>query len=218
MLCLLSAGVFRPSVVRDFPGTGQLLWQGDKAVLYVLQQRKGYRMPYLAWPVALVFSWTYDRVSWPTTIFDLTPDSVARHDFANLSYRDLIGLGDYASSGTERWTGERFEPHHEAVPDSYGYNATTGTLSLSSREYSDVDGWSRRYVSIPESGDRAIEFTLGGRPARLRVSRFSGGAAIDLDRGGNRPVERLWMSSTRLRWLSAAEYDTLMREGRAWGS
>lgn len=205
VLCLLAAGLFRPSVVRDFPGDGQLLWTRDKAVLYVFSQRHGYRMNLLAWPVAFLFSWTYDRVSWPTTIFDLTPDGVVRHEFTNLGHRDLIGLGDYVTSGSARWTGERFEPHQEVVPDSYRDDAATG-----------AGGWSRRSVSIPESGDRVIEFTLGGRPTRLRLSRDSGGVSVDLDRGNNRPIERLWTAITRLRWVSAAEYDTLMRDGRAW--
>ena len=103
-MLLVAALIIRPPVIVDTAGHGRLLWRHDKAVLYVAQSRLGYRMPALAWPFTIVLGWKVpDRMALPTTVFDITQDTVVRHDFTHLPNHELFGFGDYASTGTERW-------------------------------------------------------------------------------------------------------------------
>lgn len=194
--------------VREVTTGAELFWHDDEAYLLIGTKRLGLHVTPAKFVLQMLmlapFGLGADDSKFSITVFKMAPTRVDRYVAENVVMGRFGVIDGRINDGLWRWDGDHFE---RATLDESIAHPRLG------REYSDVDGWSKRSfgggTSPPEGW--IIPFDLSGQPASLTVHavhRVS--LSIDLQRG-NEPPERLWSIDERSRTVRRAEYDALLK-------
>lgn len=207
-LTVASLGAVPTFGVRDMPPKIPLLWNADEAYLFVEQSRAGWRLNYFMRMVNLVApsGVGHNVIRRPLEVFRITIDRVERHHFNHQVMFELMGVDGHVTTLRERWTGERFEP--EPTLPAFPASFASGVPS----EFTDVNGWSKRTLSVPIDGDRTTEFVIGGQSFQILASSRgpieSQKMSLTLIRA-DQSSAALWSGDTFAHSLSRSEYERL---------
>jgi hypothetical protein len=181
-----------------------LLWNSDKAVLFLQGGRLGYRASYLQYLVEPLLEWLHyvplpDEKTDFVFVVEITPAAVHRYEFENTGFSLRGPMGQFIYGGTDRgqvkWTGTRFEPSTAEELQRLG------RINFPSN-YDNLNGWCGRW-DLPD-GKTVIE--LGGKQVTLiRSGLWYKEISVDLSRPGHAP-ERIWYMNFEPHRVSKGKY------------
>jgi hypothetical protein len=193
----------------------QLLWNDEEAYLFVGARSTGWRFSYLRLlgelALALLQTSTPPHESRPhIEMFKINSLGVERY---LLEKRDVVWPSFTVFQGRihygmlRQWTGSQFEP---VTPDQQR-RYLEAHISEPNGDYSNVNGWSNRYFSVPPPPDgRKYTVALSGHPIVLTVTGKEV-VSIDLQRDDRAPERLLSLALGGGRMVTKTEYVTLFR-------
>jgi hypothetical protein len=221
---LVAAAALNIYFIRDDSG-GSLLWNGDKAYLFVGVARRGFHCSYLAYPWALAKESLFYAPAFPAddaewiTVVEVTQSSVKRSVVDVPDPRPGIAPGEFTPlegaiyancprlGGLCKWAGDHFEAASREEQQKFG-----GIERLSFGEFDNVNGWSER---IMLGNGRQFVVEVGGTFSILVKNHATGAReypkiSIDLVRSGGVP-EQLWYLDEAPRSVSRSAYKRAFR-------
>lgn len=203
--------------VKDESSSGLVLWNSDEAYFFLGTAALGYRFHVLDLGLELVRQYFYAPTpatdsSSTLTIIRITPAGLERYEpKSSLSLSRVTPLSNaiYADCGVGpcKWSGTEFQLISEAEDKEIG-----GKSQLTSDDFSNVNGWSRRRFWGSPAGDRIPPYAFSFSTKNGTKLTVSGGnpVAIDLQRP-SRPVENVWYHKQETRMVSLEKYERTFR-------
>jgi hypothetical protein len=213
---IVAAFSLRAYFVRDDSG-GEFLWNGDEAYLFMSVTRRGYKIGYWEYPLALLKEALYgvrgvDDQRTSVTIIHIRNSGIERHVVEAL-YEEPANTPDFYTpcagsiyanyhGSLIKWTGNKFETATEEER-----RRLDGTNRLDEKNME--KGWSKRgfgeavsdyQFAVNVSQVFRVEVT-NKRLDRAGHSTLS----IDLARPGQAP-QNIWHVDGRTKWVSRTEY------------
>lgn len=203
--------------VKDESSSGLVLWKGDVAYFFLGTAALGYR--FRVFDYALEPLRQYVRAPTPASdntsalsIIRVTSAGLERYEpKSSLSLSRVTPLSNaiYADCGVGpcKWTGTEFHLVSEAEGKEIG-----GESQLTSDDFSNVNGWSRRRFWCWPVGYRLQPYAFSLTLKDGTKLTVSGGnpVAINLQRPG-RPVENVWYHKQETRTVSLEKYELTFR-------
>jgi hypothetical protein len=203
--------------VKDERCSGLVLWNSDEAYFFVGTAALGYRLRVLDYALEPVRQYFYaptpatDNTS-TLTVIRVTPAGLEHYEprsSLSLSKVTPLSNGIYADCGAGpcKWTGTDFQLISEAERKEIGDKG-----QLTSDDFSNVDGWSRRRFWGSPVGQRLQPYAFSLSMKNGAKLTVSGGnpVAIDLQRPG-RSAENVWYHKQETRMVSLEKYERTFR-------
>jgi hypothetical protein len=219
LAAMTATAVSRRVYFLDDGGGGDVLWNDNEAYLFINDIQRGYSWSYLWYPVELLKEYFYvvplpDAQRVNLSVLKVTSTGTEHSmidegaDTANSpSFYTPFGDQIYAwcLGAICKWTGTNFESVGKSEEQGIG-----GMSSLSSKEFTHVNGWSKRGFGPAPA---AYKFTIKVNDHfeisvdnRLTEKSRTGGVSVDLLRPG-RPLEQIYYVEGDPRRVSRAEYE-----------
>jgi hypothetical protein len=198
--------------IRADGGGGSVLWNGDEAYLFVYDCSDGFVLSILEYLTEPIREYFYAPAipadsKCVLTVVRVTSSGVERHfqEFeGGIDHFTPLGGRIYAHcpGGVCKWNGDKFELITEEEERNIG-----GYPPLSEEEFSNVNGWSRRWIRGTFVGQTTppFEFSIGLNKGSTLLVKGSNPVSVDLQRS-NTGSERIWYHEQRTRWVSRATY------------
>jgi hypothetical protein len=201
--------------------SGDLLWHGQEAYLFLEVGSFGYRSSYLRYSGEAITA--FFNVPVPATnrnsqtvVFIFTPDGFEHYENESLSLGPRMAPFDdiiYADSdrGLVKWSGRHFEPTSAEDLQRFENRSVLGM------DFANFNGWSRRSFIFNkgmdarifnEGGDINFEIQLDGRTQVLTVTHGERGNyfSVSWERQGQGP-QKIWYLDLRPHRVSKSEYE-----------
>lgn len=208
---------FHAYTLRDDNG-GTIVWNSDEAYLFMRIVRRGYRISYAEYPMAVLMEW-FGVVRHPSDqrvflyVIQVTPSGVSRH--LALTTGDTAGIpSSFTPMGQSvftfckgilcKWAGDHFEPATSAEQREVG-----GIEHLSSDSDTTVNGWSKMGIGNV-AGDFKFSIQIGDQ-LKLQIRQgnvyksSADSAVVTLERSGQ-PPEELWHINGQPRRVTRGQY------------
>lgn len=189
-------------VVYARVGVAQLLWHDDEAFLFIADSRIGWKMSSLLLLLSTLstFGLAPQDVAPSVSVVRITPGAVESHR-VNMASADLLVVDGYVSTGAARWNGTRFEPAKPREP--------LGPRGVPA-EFTNTNGWSKRFLYPQIDRSQAVDFTLGGQRAAwccLPAAR----SRTWISNSPTRPAEESWSVDTGAEFMMVRNYDAVFK-------
>jgi hypothetical protein len=219
--CMLVLASISVSYTIRSGASGDLLWHGREAYLFLEVGSFGYRSSYLRYfgeAITAFFGVPVPATNKgsQTVVFRFTPEGFERYDGESLLLGpEMAPLDDtiYADSdrGLVKWSGRHFEPTSADEQQRFV------TRSVPGPDFANFNGWSRRSFIFNkgtdarvfnEGGDVRFEIQLDGRPEVLTVTIGERGIYLSAswERQGQGP-QKIWYLDLRPHRISKSEYE-----------
>jgi hypothetical protein len=220
-MLLLASVRIRYTVRRG--ASGDLLWDGQEAYLFLEVGSSGYRstcLRYFGEAITAFFNVPVPATdkSSQTDVFRFTQNGFARYDSASLSLGPEIAPFDniiYASSdgGLVKWSGRHFAPTDAEEQQRFVSRSVVGP------DFANFNGWSRQSFIFnkgvdgkifTEGGNVKFEIQLEGRPAVFTVTHGQEGDYLSISwEPQGQKAEKIWYLDRQPHNVSKSEYESV---------
>jgi hypothetical protein len=211
VLVVLSAVPIR--YVFDSQMGATLIWNGQKAWVFIPLQRLGWSGPgiafvwdFLASALSIGGAMSHERVQAWQTVITITEEGVTEHTlpapFQTLGVLDGAIVGGSDNVGLARWEGSKVVPLPDHVKSRYWRDVRSAV-------HLDGPDWFARSSLLNRAAmNSAFEFPLDGTTATLTSTRYANGSKkLTLRINGQERV--IWSLDGQPRFVSASEFKRL---------
>ncbi|MGV3520509.1 hypothetical protein [Luteitalea sp.] len=209
VLIVVSAVPVRGVLEAEMGST--LIWNGEKAWVFIPRQRLGWSGPRIGfvWEVVrtmLNASFGYERIHAWETVITITKEGVTEHTlaapFQMIGVLDGAIVGGSGNVGLARWEGSKLVPLPEEVKGRYLQDRRSAVGLAGPDWFAQVN------LMHGSKGDHDYVLPLDGATATLTASRNAvGSKRLTIRANGNERV--IWSLDGESRFVSASEFERL---------